>query len=109
MATKYLSPHHSPDDPGGVIREVLLMGPEFPGPAEDVIVAWTLRLGVDRDPADSAKRLLATYELAEGPLPDGACGKLVDLLRQAAGSRDLAAGRPVRPVRRGGRRRGQEN
>jgi hypothetical protein len=32
MATKYLSPHHSPDDPGGVIREVLLMGPEFPGP-----------------------------------------------------------------------------
>ncbi len=105
MATKYLSPHHSPDDPGGVIREVLLMGPEFPGPAEDVIVAWTLRLGVDRDPADAAKRLLATYELAEGPLPDGACGKLVDLLRQTASSRDLAAGRPVR---RGGRRRGQE-
>jgi len=108
MATKYLSPHHSPDDPGGVIREVLLMGPEFPGPAEDVIVAWTLRLGVDRDPADSAKRLLATYELAEGPLPDGACGKLVDLLRQVASSRDLAAGRPVWPVRRGGRRRGQD-
>ncbi len=105
MATKYLSPHHSPDDPGGVIREVLLMGPEFPGPAEDVIVAWTLRLGVDRDPADSAKRLLATYELAEGPLPDGACGKLDDLLRRAASSRDLAAGRPVR---RGGRRRGQD-
>lgn len=106
MATKYLSPHHSPDDPGGVIREVLLMGPDFPGPAEDVIVAWTLRLGVDRDPADAAKQLLATYELAEGPLPDGACGKLVDLLRQAAGSRDLAANRPVR---RGGRRRGQES
>ncbi len=105
MATKYLSPHHSPDDPGGVIREVLLMGPEFPGPAEDVILAWTLRLGVDRDPADAAKRLLATYELAEGPLPEGACGKLVDLLRQAASSGDFAANRPVR---RRGRRRGQK-
>ena len=42
MATKYLSPHHSPDDPGGVIREVLLMGPEFPGPAEDAMLAWEL-------------------------------------------------------------------
>ncbi len=105
MATKYISPHHSPDDPGGVIREVMLMGPEFPGPAEDVILAWTLRLGEDRDPADAAKRLLETYELAEGPLPEGACGKLVDLLRQAASSGDLAANRPVR---RRGRRRGQE-
>lgn len=104
MVTKYLSPHHSPDDPGGVIREVLLMGPEFPGPAEDVMLAWTLRLGPDRDPADAAVRLLAAYELAEGPLPEGACGKLVDLLRQAASSRGDAT---PRPVRRGGRRRGQ--
>jgi len=104
MATKYLSPHHSPNDPGGVIREILLMGPEFPGPAEDVILGWTLRLGADRDPADAAKCLLATYELAEGPLPEGACGKLVDLLRQAANSGD----HPVsRPARRRGRRRGQ--
>ena len=96
MATKYLSPHHSPDDPGGVIREVLLMGPEFPGPAEDVILAWTLRLSVDRDPADAAKKLLETYDLTEGPLPEGACGKLVDLLRQAAGSGDLTVSRPAR-------------
>ena len=104
MATKYLSPHHSPDDPGGVIKEILLMGPEFLGPAEDVILGWTLRLGADLDPADAAKRLLAAYELAEGPLPEGACGTLVDLLRQAANSRELAASRPVR---RRGRRRGQ--
>lgn len=104
MATRYLSPHHSSDDPGGVIREVLLMGPEFPGPAEDVMLAWTLRLGADQDPADAAKRLLAAYHLAEGPLPEGACGKLVGLLRQTAGSGDLAA---RRPMRRGGRRRGQ--
>jgi hypothetical protein len=104
MVTRYLSPHHSPDDPGGVIREVLLMGPEFPGPAEDVMLAWTLRLGPDLDPADAAKRLLAAYELSEGPLPDGACGKLVDLLRQPADSGGRATGRPVR---RGGRRRDQ--
>ena len=105
MATKFLSPHHSPDDPGGVIREVLLMGPEFPGPAKDVLLACTLRLGTDRDPADSAKRLLAAYDLSEGPLPEGACGELVDLLRQAANSQGLAADPPKR---RGGRRRGQD-
>lgn len=103
MATKYVSPHHSPDDPGGVIREVLLMGPDFPGPAEDVMLAWTLRLGPDREPADAAKRLLAAYDVAEGPLPEGACGKLVDLLRQTAVSGEVAS----RPVRRGGRQRGR--
>ena len=105
MATKYLSPHHSPDDPGGVIREVLSMGPEFPGPAEDVILAWTLRLGADRDPAESAKRLLAAFDLTEGPLPEGACGQVVDLLRQAADSQGRAANPPKR---RGGRRRGHD-
>lgn len=106
MATKFLSPHHSPDDPGGVIGEVIRMGPEFPGPAEDVMLAWTLRLGVDRDPADAAKRLLETYELAEGPLPEGACGKLIDLLRQAASS----GNQPMsRPVRRRGRRRERDS
>ena len=106
MATRYLSPHHTPDDPGGVIREVLLMGPEFPGPAEDVILAWTLRLGVDRDPAEAAGRLLAAYDLAEGPLPEGACGTLVDLLRQAAKSGAMA---PCRPRRRTGRRRERDH
>ena len=106
MATKYLSPHHSPDDPGGVIREILLMGPEFPGPASDVILAWTLRLGTDRDPALAAKQLLATYDLTEGPLPEGACGEVVDLLRQAAAS----DGQPVtQPQRRGRRRRERDN
>lgn len=102
MATKYLSPHHTPDDPGGVIKEVLLMGPEFPGPAEDVMIAWTLRLGADRDAAGAAERLLGAYGLAEGPLPEGACGKLVDLLRQAAASRGTAT---AKPKRRGRRRR----
>ena len=69
------------------------MGPEFPGPASDAILAWTLRLGTDRDPALAAKQLLATYDLTEGPLPEGACGEVVELLRQAAAS----DGQPATP------------
>lgn len=84
MAIKYPSPNDSPDDPGGLIKEVLDMGTEFPGPAEDILVAWMLRLGDDRDPADAAGRLIERYGIAEGPPPDGACGRVVELLRQAA-------------------------
>jgi hypothetical protein len=102
MAIKFISPHHSPDDPGGLIKEVLLMGPEFPGPAEDIMLAWTLHLSADRDPAEAAARLLEAYGVAAGPLPDGACGRLVDLLRQAA---DSGGARPCSPRRRRGRRR----
>jgi len=54
MAIRYLYEHYSPDDPGGLIREVLQMGEDFPGPAEDVILAWILRPGQDRDPAEAA-------------------------------------------------------
>src|SRR3546814_4207546 len=39
LMVRYLSEHDSPDDPGGLIREVLQMGAEFPGPAEDVVLA----------------------------------------------------------------------
>ncbi len=102
MAIKYISPHHTPDDPGGLIKEVLLMGPEFPGPAEDIMLAWTLRLSSDLEPAEAAARLLDAYGVAAGALPDGACGRLVDLLRQAA---DSCGARPCSPRRRRGRRR----
>lgn len=84
MAIKYISANDSPDDPGGLIKEILDMGAEFPGPAEDILVAWMLRLGEDRDPAAAARRLLDSYGIAEGPLPDDACGRVVELLRQAA-------------------------
>ena len=86
MVIKYVSPHDSPDDPGGLIREVIDMGPEFPGPAEDILVAWTLRLADGLDPAEAAARLLAAYGIAEGAAPDNAAGKVVTLLRQAAQS-----------------------
>ncbi|MEE8536344.1 MAG: hypothetical protein V3S45_09850 [Kiloniellales bacterium] len=102
MAIKFLSPHHSPDDPGGLIKEAISMGADFPGPAEDVILAWTLRLGVERDPAEVATRLLSAYGLTDGAPPEGACGRLVDLLRQAAASKGVT---PCAPRRRRGRRR----
>ena len=102
MAIRFLSPHHSPDDPGGLIKEAIGMGPDFPGPAEDLMLAWALRLGADLDPAAAAARLLAAYGCAEGPLPKDARGRLIDLLRQAAESHDAP---PCAPRRRRGRRR----
>ncbi len=101
MAIKFVSPHHSPDDPGGLIKEVINMGADFPGPAEDVMLTWTLRLDLERDPAEAATRLLSAYGLTDGAAPEGACGRLVDLLRQAAASEGVA---PRAPRRRRGRR-----
>ena len=74
MAIKYVSAHDSPDDPGGLIRQVLDMGPEFPGPARDILLAWILRLGNERDPAEAAGRLLAAYGIAEEPVAENAAG-----------------------------------
>ena len=102
MAIKYLSPHHSPDDPGGAIKEALLMGPDFPGPAEDLMLAWAMRLGVEHDAAEAAARLLTACGVAEGPLPEGPRGRLIDLLRQAAESH---AARPSAPRQRKSRPR----
>jgi len=106
MAIRYLSDHDSPEDPGGLIREVLEMGDDFPGPAEDVVLAWILRLGDDRDPANAAKSLIADYELDKGPLPGGACGRLIEILKETA---SFPAQRMTRhlcqPRRRGGWRR----
>lgn len=98
MNVKYVSPYDSPEDPGGLIREVLELGPEFPGPAEDVLLSWSLRLGEGQEAAAAARTLLQRYGIENAPLPEGACGRLVLLLRQAAsGERPEHAGR-----RRGG-------
>jgi hypothetical protein len=106
MTIKYLSEHHSPDDPGGLIKEVLEMGAAFPGPAEDIVLAWMLRLEDGRDPAEVAARLMEAYGIADGDLPEGACGRVVDILRQTAafGSERLKS-HLTKPKRRGGRRR----
>ena len=93
MTIRYLSDHDSPDDPGGLIREVLELGEDFPGPAEDIVLAWVLRLGDGRDPGQSAKRLIADYRLDHEPQPGGACGRLVEMLKETA--EYPGPGRPV--------------
>lgn len=106
MAIRYLSEHHSPDDPGGLIHEALDLGAEFPGPAEDVVLAWILRLGEDRDPALAAQRLIADYRLEEATPEGAACLRLVEMLKETA---EFPAQRMTRhlcqPRRRGGWRR----
>jgi hypothetical protein len=106
MAIRYLSEHDSPDDPGGLIRESLAQGDAFLGPAEDVVLAWILRLGQERDPSEAAQRLILDYGLDREPPPGGACGRLVAILRETA---EYPAGRMTRhlcrPRRRGGWRR----
>jgi len=86
MATRYLSRHHSLDDPGGLIGESLSCGAEFQGPAEDILLAWSLRLADDQDPAEVAARLLRANGHGDGPLPPGPAGRLVQLLRETAAS-----------------------
>lgn len=84
---KYVSAHHSEDDPGGLICQAIEAGPEFRGPAEDVFLAWSLRLEHDAGPA--AARLLAAHSLAAEPAegeapPATEADRLIALLRQAA-------------------------
>ncbi|MGF1610907.1 MAG: hypothetical protein ACFCUQ_16005 [Kiloniellales bacterium] len=105
MAIKYVSPHHSEDDPGGLIHDVIAAGADFAGPAEDIILTWTLRLGEGRDPAAAAQRLLAAHGLAEGPLPQGAAGRVIEMLREAASYPEDRLRRHVRPKRDGRRRK----
>ena len=97
MTITYTSPHHSPEDPGGLIREVLNLGADFPGPAADILVSWSLRLADDLPPHVAARRVLERYGIADTPLPPGACGELVGMLRKAA---EEPASPP--PRRRGG-------
>lgn len=97
MGIRYLSPHHSPEDPGGLIGDALDLGAEFPGPAEDLLLSWTLRLGPGVEAQQAARTLLERYApKADKPSP-GAAGRLVELLRATA-----TQGAPLRGRRRGG-------
>lgn len=111
MSLHYASPLHHPDDPGGLIGEAFAMGTDFPGPAEDLFLAWSLRLPIGCDSAAAAARLLQRYAPTDGETPGDACGRPIDacgrlaeLLRQAAQGEALSYGR--RPARRG--RRGRQ-
>ena len=106
MTIRYTSKHDSPDDPGGMIREVLEMGERFPGPAEDVVLAWILRLGEGRDAAAAAQRLIEHYRLTETPQPGGACGRVIEMIMETAKfPGDRMARHLCQPRRRGGWRR----
>jgi hypothetical protein len=96
MAVRYISQFHSAEDPGGLIGEALALGADFPGPAEDLLLAWSLRLADDLPAPEAARRLIDRLGLADLTLP-GAAGRLVELLRQAAASIAPPTGR-----RRGG-------
>ena len=88
------------EDPVGLIGQALAMGAEFPGPAEDVLLSWILKLDPGLDPTAAAAVLIRHYGVAEGPLPPGESGKLIRLLRETASS-PPGGGHPVR------RRRGR--
>ena len=98
MTLHYASALHHEDDPGGLIGEAFAMGPDFPGPAEDLLLSWMMRLPVEMDASSAARRLLARYAGNAEPLPEDHRGRLVELLRQAA---------DATPGSRKGRRRGR--
>jgi hypothetical protein len=96
---KYVSKHHSPDDPGGLIFEVLQAGDDYTGAAEDIILTWMLGLDDDQDPAATARQLLEAYGCNGAALPGGSAGRLIQLLRETAEAS------PERPAKRSRRRR----
>ncbi|MGO1118578.1 hypothetical protein ACTL6U_07735 [Rhodovibrionaceae bacterium A322] len=97
MAVTYTSPHSSPQDPGGLIYQAIEMGDDFPGPAEDLLLSWTLRLGLTTDSRQAAATLLEKYDLQDRVLGDSPCDRLIHLLRETANAK---------PKRRGGRQGG---
>lgn len=97
MTLHYASPLHNEDDPGGLIGQAFAMGDEFPGPAEDLLLSWMLRLPQGADASAAAGRLLQRY-LDGRDLPSHPPSlRLVELLRETA---EAPSG-----ARRGGRRR----
>ena len=111
MVIKYATRYHSDDDPGGLIREVVEMGDDFPGPAKDIILSWVIRLEPGRDAAEAAGNILRDYGLADQPDPAGACGEVVAMVREIAlyGPERLRSISPASPRhgRRNRRRGGQ--
>jgi hypothetical protein len=73
-----------PHDPDLLIGQVLDMGSEFAGPAEDIVFSWLISLAQDVDPAAAANKLLDEHNLRHGAVPDGAAGRLWTLLRETA-------------------------
>lgn len=97
------NPAKEPEDPQGLIRQVLAMGAEFPGPAGDVLLSWLLELKDRVDPAEAAASLIERHGLEGPPFPPGPLGELIRLLHETARfSPDQL--REMGGRRRGGRR-----
>jgi hypothetical protein len=73
-----------PHDPDLLIAQVLAMGSEFAGPAEDIIFSWLITLAPDIDPATAANTLLDDHNLRADPVPAGPLGRVWTLLRETA-------------------------
>jgi hypothetical protein len=58
-----------PEDPNSLIRQVLEMGDEFPGPAGDVLLSWLLDLKERVAPALAVRRLIERHGLPGLPSP----------------------------------------
>jgi len=50
------------DDPRRLIEQVVAMGAEFPGPAEDLLLSWILSLAPETDARLAARRLISKYQ-----------------------------------------------
>jgi hypothetical protein len=92
-----------PEDPHGLIRQVLAMGEEFPGPAGDVLLSWLIQLKDRMDPAQAARTLIERHGLAQAQMPSGPLGELVRLLHETATYSPERLGE-LANRRRGGRR-----
>jgi hypothetical protein len=73
-----------PEDPQGLIGQVLAMGEEFPGPAGDVLLSWLLDLKDRADPAKAAAVLIERHKLGGPPFSPGPRGELIRLLHETA-------------------------
>jgi len=91
-----------PHDPDLLIAQVLAMGDEFIGPAEDIIFSWLITLATDVDPAAAASKLLDDHNLRADPVPPGPLGRVWILLRETAEYPDsrLRSSAPTRRSRR---------
>ena len=88
------------EDPHGLIRQVLAMGDEFPGPARDVLLSWLLELKDRIDPASAAATLIERHHLSGPPFPATPRGELIRLLHETVRYS------PAELRETGGRRRG---
>lgn len=80
------------DDPKALIREAFAMGPEFPGPAEDLLLSWILSLDSATEPRAAARRLIGQYAPDSSRFENPHVRRLADLLQQTAVSDPGARG-----------------